>query len=83
MLGTLNGYGFFTDEIIGVKNIDVALIYTIVVASFNKWRIHASLKHCVIYKITLCFFLFFLFCFLGYIIIYHSWIHLEEFAAIS
>ena len=49
MLGTLNGYGFFTDEIIGVKNIDVALIYTIVVASFNKWRIHASLKHCVIY----------------------------------
>ena len=64
MLGTLNGYGFFTDEIIGVKNIDVALIFTIVVASFNKWRIHASLKHCVVYKITLCFLVFLVFSFL-------------------
>ena len=58
MLGTLNGYGLFIDDITGVKNVDLALMYTLVIASFNKWKINRSLKRNNIFKVVMCFVVF-------------------------
>lgn len=69
VLGMLGGFGFFPDEVTGVKNVDLALVYTLFVGFANKWRVSRCLANTFTYKMICAFLLFILISF------FYSWLH--------